>query len=139
MKLLMITIDTISYLEFGDISGNFKKWIDLYTNLSDLKITPNELWEFRNSILHMTNLDSRKVKQNKEKRLLFYVSHPETKYQEENDEGKFFKFMDLLNCIALGISKWGQTYNIDKSKIDVLVARYDRIISDKRMTYIQYR
>jgi len=139
MKLLMITIDTISYLEFGDISGNFKKWIDLYTNLSDLKITPNELWEFRNSILHMTNLDSRKVKQNKEKRLLFYVSHPETKYQEENDEGKFFKFMDLLNCIALGISKWGQTYNIDESKIDVLVARYDRIISDKRMTYIHYR
>lgn len=139
MKLLMICIDTISYLEFGDISGNFQKWIDLYTKLSDLNITANELWEFRNSILHMTNLDSRKVKQNKEKRLLFYVSNPETKYQDENDEGKFFKFMDLLNCIAWGISKWGQTYNIEKSKFDDFLARYDRILSDKRMTYIHYR
>jgi len=139
MKLLMICIDTISYLESGDISGNFQNWINLYTKLFDLNITANELWEFRNSILHMTNLDSRKVKLNMEKRLMFYVSHPETKYQDENDEGKFFKFMDLLNCIALGISKWGETYNIEKSKINDLIARYDRIISDKRMTYIHYR
>jgi len=139
MKLLMICIDTLSYLEFGDIPGNFKKWIDLYTKLYDLNITANELWEFRNSILHMTNLDSRRVKQNKEKRLMFYVSHPETKYQNENDEGKLFKFMDLLNCIALGISKWGHTYNIDRSKFDDFVARYDRILSDKRMTYIIHR
>jgi len=139
MKLLMICIDTISYLKFDDISGNFQKWMDFYTKLSDLNITANELWEFRNSILHMTNLDSRKVKQNKEKRLMFYVSHPETKYRDENDEGKFFKFMDLLNCIALGISKWGQTYNIEKSKFDDFVTRYDRILSDKRMTYIHNR
>lgn len=139
MKLLMICIDTISYLEFGDISGNFQKWIDLYAKLSDLNITANELWEFRNSILHMTNLDSRKVKQNKEKRLMFYVAHPETKYQNENDEGKIFKFTDLLNCIALGISKWSQTYNIERNKFDDFVARYDRILSDKRMTYIHYK
>jgi len=139
MKLLMICIDTISYLEYGDTSGNFQKWISSYTKLSDLNITDNELWEFRNSILHMTNLDSRKVKQKKEKRLMFYVSHPEIKYQDKNDEGKFFKFKDLLNCIAWGISKWGGTYNIEKSKFDDFVARYDRIISDKRMTYIHYR
>ncbi|MGS2762924.1 hypothetical protein [Sinomicrobium sp. M5D2P9] len=139
MKLLMICIDTVSYLEFGDISGNFQKWINLYTKLSDLNITANELWEFRNSILHMTNLDSRKVKQNKERRLMFYVSHPETKYQDESDEGKFFNFIDLLNCIAWGISKWGQTYNTEKSKFEEFVARYDRILSDKRMTYIRYK
>lgn len=139
MKLLMICIDTMSYLEFGDVPGNFQKWINSYTNLSDLNITANELWEFRNSILHMTNLDSRKVNQKKEKRLLFYVAHPKTDYQNENDEGKYFKFMDLLNCIARGISNWGETYNLEKSKFDDFVARYDRIISDKRMTYINYR
>lgn len=138
MKLLMICIDTISYLEFGDISGNFQKWIDLYTKLSDLNITAKELWEFRNSILHMTNLDSRKVKNNKEKRLIFYVSHPENEYQRESDEGKFFKFMDLVDTVALGISRWGQTYNIERCKFDDFVARYDRVLSDKRMTYIHY-
>ncbi len=139
MKLLMICIDTMSYLEFGDVSGNFQKWINSYTKLSDLDITANELWEFRNSILHMTNLDSRKVNQKKEKRLLFYVAHPKTDYQNENDEGKYFKFIDLLNCIAFGISIWGETYNLDKNKFDDFAARYDRIISDKRMTYIHYK
>jgi len=69
---------------------------------------------------------------------MFYVSHPDTKYQNENDEGKLFEFMNLLTCIAVGISKWGQTYNIDNSKFNDFVDRYDRILSDKRMTYIHY-
>jgi hypothetical protein len=139
MKLLVICIDTISYLEFGDVSGSFQKWMKTYTKLQHLNITTSELWEFRNSLLHMTNLDSRKVKQNKEKRLMFYVSHPETDYLDENDEGKYFKFLDLLDCVAEGISEWTETYNEQNNKFEDFVARYDRIISDKRKTSIRYR
>lgn len=61
MKLLMICVDTVSYLEFGDISKNFHNWLETYVDLTILDITADELWEFRNSVLHMTNLDSRKV------------------------------------------------------------------------------
>ncbi|HEY5391904.1 MAG TPA: hypothetical protein VIJ57_07310, partial [Hanamia sp.] len=92
------------------------------------------LWEFRNSILHMTNLDSRKVQSGKVKRLMFYVSHPSTKYIKETDEGKNFSFKELLNTLALGISKWSLSYNIQKEKFETFLNRYDRIISDKRMT-----
>jgi hypothetical protein len=55
MKLLMICVYTVSYLEFGDISKNFQTWLETYVDLSALGITAEELWEFRNSILHMTN------------------------------------------------------------------------------------
>lgn len=65
MKLLMICVDTVSYLEFGDTARNFHNWLDTYVDLNSLGIISDELWEFRNSILHMTNLDSRKVQSGK--------------------------------------------------------------------------
>jgi len=138
MKLLMICVDTVSYLEYGDVSKNFQNWVTSYTDLSSLDITSEELWEFRNSILHMTNLDSRKVQSKKIKRLMFYISHPQTNYVTETEEGKYFKFMDLLELIADGIGKWADSYNIDKDKFEIFLNRYDRIISDKRMTFINY-
>lgn len=139
MKLLMICIDTVSYLEFGDRDKNFQDWLTIYTNISDLNISANELWEFRNSLLHMTNLDSRKVERKQETRLLFYVSHPDIHYQEAGDEGKYFKFIDLINCIGLGIQRWASTFNEERNKFETFVKRYDRILSDKRMTYIHYK
>jgi hypothetical protein len=65
---------------------------------------------------------------------MFYVSHPSTKYVRETDEGKNFSFQELLNALALGISKWSLSYNIEKEKFETFLNRYDRIISDKRMT-----
>jgi hypothetical protein len=138
MKLLMICVDTVAYLEYGDIQKNFHSWLSTYVSLSALGITEEELWEFRNSILHMTNLDSRKVETKKIKRLMFYTAHPSTNYVTETDEGRYFKFMDLLKDLADGIGKWGDSYNAEKSKFEIFLKRYDRIISDKRMTYIYY-
>lgn len=138
MKLLMICVDTVSYLEFGDVSKNFHNWLNAYVDLVGMGITADELWEFRNSILHMTNLDSRKVKSGHIKRLTFYVSHPLTKYVNETDEGKTFNFKKLLDTLALGISKWAYSYNVEKEKFETFLNRYDRIISDKRMTTIHY-
>lgn len=137
MKLLMICIDSISYLEYGDCNSSFKKWLDSYAELSTIHITSNELWEFRNSILHMTNLDSRKIMSNKEKRLFFYVAHRDTPHFDESDEGKYFNFLDLLDCVMNGIKKWGDSFNIVREKIEVFVNRYDRIISDKRMAHLK--
>ena len=37
-KLLFSCIDTIAYLEFGDVRENFQKWLDCYADLSSVKI-----------------------------------------------------------------------------------------------------
>lgn len=138
IKLLVICLDTVSFLEFGDVHGNFIKWIDTYMDIKKMEVSSEELREFRNSVLHMTNLDSRKVKVNKVRRLLFYVSNKHAEHRNESDEGKYFNFKDLMYSIAEGISKWGDSYNIDRDKFKDLYDRYDRIISDKRMTNVHY-
>lgn len=138
MKLLMICIDTLSFLEFGDVPNNFQNWLKIYVHLENIGISPDELWEFRNSILHTTSFDYRKVLAKKVTRLMFYVSKPNLEYVKETDEGKYFSFKELIGTIANGISKWADTYNVSKEKFEYLLQRYDRIISDKRMTYIYY-
>lgn len=61
IKLLMAAIDTFAFLEYGDTKDNFKTWLAIFCDLSIIKLTPDELWEYRNSIIHMTNAQSRKV------------------------------------------------------------------------------
>jgi hypothetical protein len=139
MKLLIICIDTMAYLEYDDVTGNFSKWVDAFLDLKILEITSEELWEFRNSILHMTNLDSRKVKANKVRRLMFYVAGEKAKYLDINDEGKYFLFKDMIDAVGAGIAKWGNSYNTERAKFEILFDRYDRIISDKRMTNIFFK
>ena len=55
-KLLMSCVDTLSFVEYSNVSGNFTKWLDAFVDLAPLGITSGELWEFRNSVLHMSNL-----------------------------------------------------------------------------------
>jgi hypothetical protein len=61
MKLLLSAIDSIAYIEYGDKKDIFEKWLTTYADISHLGITPKELWEMRNGLLHMTNLNSREV------------------------------------------------------------------------------
>ena len=133
IKLLMICIDTMSYLEFGDIPQNFQNWLQNYTDLNSMNIQPDELKEFRNSVLHMTNLDSRKVLGGKIRRLMFYVGNGN--HIQETHEAKYFNFKEFIEIIAQGIKNWGLSYYSDKDKFEDFVDRYDRIISDKRLTY----
>lgn len=136
IKLLMSCIDTIAYLEYGDSQGNFMKWLDTFTDLSDLSLNSEELWEFRNSVLHMTNLDSRKVINQRVNRIRFYVSKNSSPHLKKSDEWKYFNYQQLIPVIANGIVNWGKTYNSDRKKIDLLIERYDRILSDKRYGHV---
>ena len=73
-KLLVIAIDSVSFIEYGEIKVNtFIKWLNVYSNIDELGITAEELWEHRNSLLHMSNLRSRKVAQGKVRALVSYV------------------------------------------------------------------
>ncbi len=132
LKLLMSFIDTLAFLEFDDTSRNFQRWLDQYVDLSDLEIVPDELWEMRNSLLHMTNSDSRKVRKGVVKRLMFYIGTLTKGLPSESDEAKYFELMALIRAVAYGVDKWANSYNIERSKFQSFVDRYDRIVSDSR-------
>ncbi|NQZ79966.1 MAG: hypothetical protein HRT52_03005 [Colwellia sp.] len=136
MKLLASSIDTISFLEYGDVHGNFIKWLNNYSNLASIEITPSQLWELRNSILHMSNLDSRKVLQGKEKRISFCVA--KSGFVPEADfENSYFNLIDLINVIANGLSNWISSFNESPDKFTVFIERYDRILSDARHAVLE--
>ncbi|RYX85132.1 hypothetical protein EON73_03005 [bacterium] len=57
LKLLLSAIDSIAFLEFGDVPNKniFIEWLKLYCSFSETNVNEQELWEYRNSLLHMTN------------------------------------------------------------------------------------
>lgn len=131
MKLLVSFIDTIAFLEFGDTRNNFLKWLDEYADLDTLGVSSAQLWELRNSILHMTNLDSRQVLNGKQKRISFCVAKPGFA-PEEDFETKYFNLLDLINVVANALSKWIALFNANPDKFTTFIERYDRVISDDR-------
>ncbi|WP_417466165.1 hypothetical protein [Kordiimonas sp.] len=132
-KLLMSMIDTIAYIEFDDVPGNFQKWLDQYANLSGLGITAKELWEFRNSLLHMTNLYSRKVKQGGTPSLVMYVGDAAQLVPPNTSRTKYFNLKRLIDEINQALARWLMTYGDQPAKFEAFVERYDLIVSDSRM------
>ncbi|HEY5381572.1 MAG TPA: hypothetical protein VIJ65_04915 [Acidobacteriaceae bacterium] len=134
-KLLMSCIDTLAFVDAGDMPGNFQSWLDKYADLASLSITSSELWEFRNSLLHMTNLNSRKVQQGKVAALVFYVGTSELPHRKSALGTRCVSLRALINVIAAAISKWVESYNNNPDKWADFVMRYDLTISDSRMAY----
>lgn len=135
MKLLLSFIDTVSFLEYGDGSSVFIKWLDAHTQLSFLGITSQELWEMRNALLHMSNLDSRKVLKNAVRRIAFCVA-PRGHCASPDAEIVYFNLLELVDEIATGVSHWIHRMNTDPDEFVHFVERYDRILSDDRLTYV---
>jgi hypothetical protein len=135
-KLLMSCIDSIAFIEFGDVAGNFIKWLEAYAQLDPLGITPNELWEFRNGILHMTNLNSRAITRGKTKSLIISIGDLDRAPALENQSWKRLDLKRLLMAIAEAISSWVESYNKDREKFLEFVARYDLTVSDTRLLVI---
>lgn len=132
-KLLMSCIDTIAFVEFGDVPGNFGKWVDAYVDLTPHHITSEELWEFRNSVVHMTNLASRKVLLGKVSPITPYVGGPATLPSATSGGPKPFNLYGLIVSIGNGIGRWAESYNQDHDKFLSFIERYDLTISDSRM------
>jgi hypothetical protein len=137
-KLLMSFIDTVAYLDEGDSAGSFQRWLNSFVALPTLGVTADELWEFRNSLLHMTNIDSRKVIAGKVHRLLFFVGTMPCGFALQNDETKYFNLHDLIHALIDGLAKWVDEFNQEPSKTAVLFERYDRILSDVRYEVVSH-
>lgn len=134
LKLLMSAIDSIAFLEYGDVANKniFKNWLIEYCDFSTLNISEDELWEYRNSILHMTNSYSRKVNSKKVSPLQFYVSAEDKPDLISDVESKYFNLKRLISVISDGISKWAESFNENRGKFAGFCDRYDLIVSDSR-------
>jgi hypothetical protein len=137
MKLLMSAVDTFGYLEYGDKPGTFRAWLTEYADLSQLGVSADELWELRNSLLHMTNLDSRRVASGKIRRLMFYVGHLPADHPNSNEEAKYLGMWQLIQCVAHAMGAYCNSFNLNPAKFGEFAERYDRVISDVRHLEIE--
>ncbi|HEY4302735.1 MAG TPA: hypothetical protein VGM73_17835 [Candidatus Didemnitutus sp.] len=128
MKLLASFIDTVAYLEYGDIQSNFVCWLDTYVKMPPLGITSEQLWELRNSLLHMSNLDSRRVLSGKVGRISFFVGPRGMPHRQDPATGVHFNLSDLIVAVANGLTAWLESFASDPDKLRRFVQRYDRIV-----------
>lgn len=137
LKLLLSAVDTLSFVEYGHCNGSFIKWIDEYCDLTILNVTSAELWELRNGLMHMTNLESHKVRSGEVKRLVPYIGPlKKTKMPFLSDQAKYFHFTKfLIEVVPKGIGNWLRTYNEKREKFPIFFNRYDSITSEARVTY----
>jgi hypothetical protein len=133
MKLLVCCIDSLAYIEYGNEPGVFVKWLTAYADLERLGITAEELWELRNGILHMTNINARKVSQRRVRRISFRVGGPADFPRVDQDGIYYFDFYGLIQVFAEAQARWLATYNADRGKFAKFVERYDETISDSRV------
>jgi hypothetical protein len=137
-KLLVVGLDSVGFREYGEIKENtFVKWLNTYSEIRNLGITAEELWEHRNSLLHMSNLDSRKVRAGKIRRLVAYVGELPVGIKLEEQNTGYFNLQKLILTFADACGKWCETYDKERSKITAFVERYDLIASDARMLHIE--
>jgi hypothetical protein len=131
-KLLMSFIDTVAFLHEGDTQGNFQRWLNTFVDLAKVDVTSDELWEFRNSLIHMTNVDSRKVITGKVRRLSFFVGAMPSGFSPQTYELKSFDLNRLIHAVIDGVEKWVANLNQETARFAELIERYDRVLSDVR-------
>lgn len=138
MKLLLSCIDSISYVEFGDdrSSNSFTRWLTTYADLTKIGITPEELWELRNGLLHMTNINSNKVRKKKVRQISFLVGQTSTMSHVGPDGTYFFEYYGLIEAFSEACERWLKTYNVNREKFATFVERYDETISDSRVAML---
>ncbi len=136
-KLLLVAIDSLSYVEYGDTPSGFVRWLNAYAELPKLGITSEELWEHRNSLLHMSNLDSRKVQAGNVRRLMIYVGMLPGDVKLDEGLTGYFSLHAMIIEFAAACERWVKTYNADRAKINSFVERYDLIASDARMFWLE--
>lgn len=139
-KLFLSCIDSLAYVEFGDEkpksgeSNVFCRWLDAYVDLSSVGVTADELWELRNGLLHMSNLHSARVRRKKVRRISLSIGRVPPEKRSPHDDTHYFNLVDLYGAVTTGMGIWLNTYINNHEKFLVFVERWDRTISDSRLT-----
>lgn len=133
-KLLLSFIDSVGFVEFGDDGNVFVKWLNKYADLSEHEVTAEELWELRNGLLHMTNLDSKKTLKGTTSKILLYIHTQKESERQISGYKPLNLFTFTTKTIPSALEKWFDSYNKDPDKIESFVKRYDLTVSDLRMS-----
>ena len=133
LKLLFIMIDTLSFVAFGPLRNTFTRWLDQYCELDSLGVSSAEIWELRNSLLHMSNLASKKVEGGDVTRLLPVFTSIRNDIMVEMGDFKNLHSSRLIgDVVPRGVLSWVQSINGDPEKFMTFVERYDTVVSEAR-------
>ena len=117
LKLLVTMVDTLGFVEFGPVDDCFGRWLDTYCDLDPLGVSSQELRELRNSLLHMTNLDSRRVRRRQATRLLPVITAPENDIPVAMEGFKNLHVSRLFaSVVPRGIANWVRTLEENPNK-----------------------
>jgi hypothetical protein len=132
-KLLMCFVDSISYVASGKSSAtSFQEYLNKYCDLEKVGVTSYEVWEHRNGILHMTNLESRKITQGQVKRLISYVGTLTGDMPKGHKDTKYFSLYDFMIEVGRSIGRYIDFLNKNPNEYESFFKRYDEIVSDVR-------
>ena len=138
IKLLLSAIDSFAYLEFGDKRNNFLQWIRKYMDYPKIGITPEEIWELRNAVIHMTSYDSRKVAKGEISRIIIQAGSRNSAIGNATYDGKLLDIHDFYILTAYAVEKWlGLVYS--EKRFGIFFDRYDNIVSEKRSDIILFK
>ncbi|WP_300674569.1 hypothetical protein [Desulfoluna sp.] len=137
-KLLLSSIDSFAFLELGDVRNNFIIWIENHLNLQKLNITAQELWELRNSLLHMTNYESRRVIKGDVTRLIVQAGYLPDEVQNETNTGKYLNIHKFYAETNNAVENWLLETIQDPKKLKTFINRYNLIVSNARFTKIEF-
>jgi len=139
LKLIISSIDSFAFLELGDVNKNFNTWINTYFDLDALRVSAEELWELRNSILHMTNFESRNVIGGKVSRLILQISTISNLRPNKTFDGKYLNIHQFYAETTIAVEKWLASITSNTGKLRSFIDRYDSIVSNSRYTTIQLK
>ena len=140
LKLLLSVIDTLGFVEFGPTDNCFLAWLDEYCDMVHAGVTSLELWELRNSLLHMTNLDSKRVRKGFVERLKPVIINSQVDVPSHSGGYKNFHLTRFTaTVLPQGIDKWIRSYNEQPAKLLQFIQRYDTIVSEARLSALPYQ
>ena len=132
-------IDTLGFVEYGPVGNCFVTWLDEYCDMGQAGVTSPELWELRNSLLHMTNLDSNRVRSGAVERLKPVIINSQVEVPSHSDGYKNFHLARFTaTVLPEGIDRWIRSYNEQPAKLLLFIHRYDTIVSEARLSVIPY-
>ena len=140
LKLLLSMIDTLGFVEYGLQNNCFRVWLDEYCNMGQAGVTSLELWELRNSLLHMSNLDSKKVRRGAVERLKPVIINSQVDVPSHSGGYKNFHLSRFAaTVLPQGIDKWIRSYNEQPAKLLQFIHRHDTIVSEARLSVMPYQ
>jgi len=135
-KLFLSAIDTLAFVEFGDVPKNFHRWLERYADLGSLHASSDELWELRNSLLHMTNNFSRKVIVGKARTIIYHIGALPDSYVRENDETLLLDLERFIVICLNAVSKYCHEISLTAEKTDHFFSAYSLVLSDSRYAHL---